>query len=190
MEKKIEKIVETPMSIDTMREYIEKRKMNIVFLYDTNNLKNLDQLFKGKEYLILFVATSSKFSGHYVSMIKDDSIKTIYYFDSYGKQLYNLIQTFKGGGNYDYVQTTNILKLIEESGYKFYENIIDYQEYNRDVATCGRLSLMFLIMFRIITKHYKMYFSFDLMKSLMDHLCIKKKMNYDEIASYFINKLN
>lgn len=190
MEKKIEKIVETPMSTDVIKEYIEKRNMNLVFLYDSNNLKNLNELFKGKEYLILFVAIGSKYNGHYVSMVKDDYQKVIYYFDSYGKPLLFLLNNFKGGVGYDYVQSKNILGLIEKSGYKLNENMVDYQEYDRDVATCGRLSLMFLMLFRIITKHYKMNFTFDLMKSLMTILCHKKKMNYDEIASYFINKLN
>lgn len=190
MEKKIEKIVETPMSTDVIKKYIEKRNMNLVFLYDTNKLKNLNELFKGKEYIILFVAISSKFDGHYVSMVKDDFQKVIYYFDSYGKPLTFLLNNFKGGNGYDYVQSKNILKLIEKSQYKFIENTIDYQEYGRDVATCGRLSLMFLIMYRIITKHYKMSFTFDLMKSLMTILCQKKNMNYDSIASFFINKLN
>lgn len=190
MEKNISKVVKTPMSVDTMKEYMEKKNMNFVFLYDINNVSTLGDVFKNKSYIILFVATKSKYNGHYVGMVKDDANKTIYFFDPYGMSLMFLLKKFPGGEPFDYLQSQNIIKLINKSGYNLISNTKDYQKINKSVATCGRLSLMFLILYRIITKHYKLNFTFGLMENAMN--CLQKKMglNYDNLASYFINRLN
>lgn len=185
---KIEKTVSIPMSVDTMKDYLEKKNMNLVFLYDTNNITELNELFKNKSYVVLFVATKSRYNGHYVGMIKDDESKIIYFFDSYGMTLNFLLISFPNGDGY--VQSKNILHLIAKSGYKLICNKTDYQKRDPTVATCGRFVLMFFILYRIITKHYKLNFSFKTMENAMNQIKKKLKMNYDEIVSYFINKLN
>lgn len=187
---KIEKTVAVPMSVDTMMDYLEKKNMNLVFLYDTNDAVSLDKIFRGKPYVVLFVATKSRYNGHYVGMVKDDDNKRIYFFDSYGMSLSFLLGQFAGGKQHDYVQSTNILHLIKKGGYTLVCNKTDFQKFDKNVATCGRFVLMFLILYRIITKQCGLVFSFPMMKLIMNLLQTKLKMNYDEIASYFINKLN
>ena len=135
------------------------------------DLKNYNSIFdllpKAAPYKIILIQVSSITSGHYVAIWLNYASNTIYYFDSYGYKVDKPITL--GLAKYD---TTNhielyLTKLINASGCKLWENIVDYQS-KKDVriSTCGRWSSTAIRLRNLFPREFGLLFKGNVNKYL------------------------
>ena len=98
---------------------------------DLAKYSTIDDLLGQEKCIVILYQTSSKTTGHFVAISKND--KNEYrYFDSYGLNPDNELQYTP----YDEKLPQYIVKLL--TGVQYESNKFDYQSTNKGVSTCGR----------------------------------------------------
>lgn len=179
------RIIKSELSTEQMNRYFEGNA-NIISRQQMSNFKTLAECFRNYEcdHCIIFTATNNLYSGHFQCMYIDNG--KLYFFDSYGFGCDDLVKQLKS----KFHQLPILTTLISKSQYanEAYENSVEYQEEADDINTCGRYCLTVLIMhyyFKKIKKPFSLIDFYYIMNAL------KKKYNlsFDEIVSYFIDKV-
>lgn len=148
---------------------------NIKTYRDLKKYDNIDDLLSDYGYCILLYETRDHF-GHWTLIFKLDD-KNICFFDSYGlkpdDQLRYIPKYFKQINN---INIPYLTYLLYYSNYNVEYNEFKFQEYKKDINTCGRHILCRLV---FNDKNIYQY------KNILDK--IKKKYNfksYDKLITY------
>jgi hypothetical protein len=110
------------------------RDIKIITYNDMKGIECLDCLFDKHDYIMLLYQTDSPTSGHWVSLIRDKKLSSVYYFDSYG---YN-IDIPQGWSNNSMVKGLLSNLFENDKQYKKFINAKKYQKLGNHINTCGR----------------------------------------------------
>lgn len=176
--KEIEKKALSPDELKKIFHQFNKH-INIISYDDIIKTNNLDSLFNGDDYFIIFYPNSYSLSGglfgHYCCLIKNNDY--YYFYDSYGKQpdtqkpSYNKEEFYKEKQN-------SLIKHFINSGC-----IIDYNNYKHqrqgEINTCGRHCLL---------RCYYSQYNNDQYNQIVKFLCKRYKLkNIDELVSLIMS---
>ena len=170
------------ISDDDIEKYMNTKKH--VYRYgELNQLFNgIDDILpKPNDYAILLIE-SKKNVGHWVALTRTDNI--INWFDSYGIKPGNELKWVSEKENQELDNTkSDITDLLDDAinkGYKVKYNTRRYQSSDAEIATCGRHSILFVLMSK--------YFNYDVDKYYQFMERIKKAfgLNADQIVSMVI----
>jgi len=113
-------------------------QVNIVVYNELVNYKTIDEVFDGKQGIILLYQGENKNTGHW-TLIYFTNRKTLYFFDSYGFQLDTEIPWSPFLKKQGYGKNPPLTALIKNSPYKLLQNKTKYQDLNNNkINTCGR----------------------------------------------------
>lgn len=101
---------------------------------DLKLYKSLSALLGSQKFAVILYQTSSKTTGHWVAVMVN-KYNQIVYFDSYGLH-YDTEQ--QNGANFDVKLPMYLTNLIEADGREVVYNKFDYQQWSKNVSTCGR----------------------------------------------------
>jgi hypothetical protein len=177
-EAQIEVIEETPMGDDSIHEYFPGAK--IIKYSELNNIKSIDELLpKNKSYFFMLIEDSPS-KGHWVAVNRiNDELE---FFDSYGGQPDSQLKWIGMEERVGLGQASKRLtELFKDSGMEVNYNPVKYQEKGDDIQTCGRHCCLRIKMM-LEGKDLDAY------NNYMEALKHSSGMNYDEIASFFINR--
>lgn len=176
-------VVKSPMSDTLISKYFNGRP-NIVQMAEVSQMTTINQIFKGYDHAVIFVAVNSPTDGHWQFIYKNGH--ELNFFDSYGMGPTDLVKKVKGFG-----QNTNLETLIQNSQFRnnAYKNNVKYQN-DGEPATCGRyVSLCFIL--KYIYNKRGLGFDGSIYYKIMTHL---KKMfkgeSYDKIVSVLIDQVD
>jgi hypothetical protein len=134
---------------------IAEGKATILSYTDLEKYDNLDMVFGNKDCLILLYEIR-KGNGHWTTLIRDSKNNTILFFDPY---------SIKMDGELAYTHyyhesgVPHLTRLVNDSGYRLIENQFQYQEFKKDVNTCGRWSSFRCRMSNLSPKEFQKLFS-------------------------------
>lgn len=163
MDKLITRIYEQDLTGQDV-DYLTKGKAIMLLYKQLLNYNSVFDAFQGYNNIILLFPVQSDTSGHWICIQKNDKIKTLNHFDSYGISPSQELGYTKN----QYVKQ-NILGILynkaQQQGWKFTYNSYQLQSWGKGVGesinTCGRWSCM---------------------RARMDYL------NNDEFASLFLKQ--
>lgn len=136
-----------------------------------DNINNINDLFKGTNHVVLFVALSDAFSGHWQLLLRTD--KAILFFDSYGKPFSYILKIANG----KFGQTDKLAQIIINSNIKTEINTVKYQNTDPRISTCGYHVLTCFSVFSELEND----FDFDVYKQFMDTYMKRYNIkSYDE----------
>ena len=122
--------------------------------------------------------TDSPTSGHWVSLIRDKKLSSVYYFDSYGYDI-----DIPQGWNTNSMVKGLLSNLFEnDKQYKKFVNTKKYQKLGNHINTCGRHSINWINFHKNTGGGLIEYYEF--MKTLKKDL----KKDYDDIVCMLINE--
>lgn len=183
---KINKIIVNPLSDVLIKKYFDGHA-NIVTMEDISHMVSINQLFRGYNHAVIFVAVNSPTDGHWQLIYK--SFETLHFFDSYGMKPTELIT--KLNKNNTYGQNKNLDNLIIKSQYakKSYYNDVKYQSDGKS-QTCGRYVAINFLLLHIYNKKNIPYDG-TVFYRIMQHFQTQfKTKSYDKIVSSFINEID
>jgi hypothetical protein len=179
-------LVFEPLDTNKLNSYLDG-KPNIVLQKDIATMNDIEQVFNGNNYAIIFTATNAENDGHFQCIFKNN--KRIYFFDSYGMMVDELINKLIALKRPLFGQNNNLLRLIVNSTYykqnKVFINTFKYQSNNINVSTCGRYCVL-LIILNIMFSKKKKSFDFNTFHNLMILWKNKYRKSYDQIVSFLI----
>jgi len=172
----IDEIEETPISDYAIKQYLPDAR--ILTYPEIKQYNTIDELLPTDKSYVIILYLQQKDSGHWASICRLNNV--IYFFCSYGS---NPLEPMKWASKKMRIELDGEIpylnNLLDKTEMKILYNNIDYQNNRNSIATCGRLTLMWLN-FMLADKGDL----FDFYK-YMNKLKKKMKMNYDEVASYF-----
>jgi hypothetical protein len=110
-----------------------------VLYSDLKHYKSLDALLGKHNYCVILYQTSSRTTGHFVAISRNDETGKVRFADSYGLYPDGELQYTE----FDKVLPKYLTRLLE--GVDFEYNTIDYQSKRGAIATCGRHSSLFCL---------------------------------------------
>lgn len=133
---------------------------NIIFLPKMENINSLDEVFKGQDHCIMFVATNGEYNGHWQALFKTPN--NIFFFDSYGHNFTLLLKkVFDHFGRDAYGESFKLGKLIADSDYfkqgKVVMNTKQYQKTGAGINTCGRHAYVAFMIFKELGDSFNFY---------------------------------
>lgn len=166
--------------IDDFKIYFNNVDKHIIKYSDLQNYKTIDDLFDSvKDYKIILIETK-KNMGHWVCVMKNNDI--IEEFDSYGGLIdneFNFINDNIEKELNEYIKYWTLLK--NNTNYKYQYNKIKFQKTGNNIATCGRHTIMRIIMFLL---GYDLNDYINFMKQQKK----EQNKNFDILVVDFINK--
>ena len=135
--------------------------LNIKTYKQLETMTRPEQIFENHDYCILFLPTISENVGHWQILLKGNGL--YYFFDSYAED----------------TLTIHIKKILGN----IIINNVQYQEYNPNIATCGKWCLYCLYLYKIYDKK----FNFNLMYKVTRSI-IPKDEHADEFIANLISK--
>lgn len=166
--------------IDDFKLYLNDVEKHIIKYSDLAKYKTMDNLFNGdKDYKIILIETK-KNSGHWVCVMKNENI--IEEFDSYSGLIDNEFDYIDDNIEKqlnEYIKWWSLLK--KKSNYKYEYNKIKFQKTGNNIATCGRHTIMRILMFLL---GYDLNEYINFMKKQKK----EQNKNYDLLVVDFINK--
>lgn len=178
-----EQVMKSPMSDILITKYFNGRP-NIVQMAEISRMTHLNQLFKGYDHAVIFVAVNSPTDGHWQFIYKNGD--ELHFFDSYGMGPTELVRRVN-----NFNQTDNLDILIKNSIYKSnaWKNDVKYQK-DGEPQTCGRyISLCFIL--RYIYNKRGLPFDGTIYYKIMQHLKKSfKNASYDKIVSVLIDQVD
>jgi hypothetical protein len=140
------------MSLETSVNYFKKQDLNgeeiikltnkaPVLYSDLAKYKTIDDLLGKEGYVIILYQTSSKTTGHFVAITRNDKTGRIRYADSYAIRNPDAEIQYTP---YDQSLPKYLSALLE--GTNFESNTVDYQSSQKGVSTCGRWSSIFCLL--------------------------------------------
>ena len=139
------------MSLQTIVEYWKKTDLtgdeiiNLIqkppILYsDLAKYKSIDEVLGEEKYAVVLYQTSSKTSGHYISLSYNDNTGVYRYMDSYALSPDRELQYTP----YDQALPTYLIDMLSKVKYEV--NTFDYQSLHKGVSTCGRYASVFCLL--------------------------------------------
>jgi hypothetical protein len=172
----IDSIEETPISDKAILQYLPDAR--ILTYPELKNYNNIEELLTHNKSYVIILYLQQRDSGHWASISRLNNV--LYFFCSYGS---NPLEPLKWASKKMRIELDEEIpylnNLLDKTKMKILYNDCDYQNERVNIATCGRLNLMWLN-FMLDDKGDL----FDFYK-YMKKLKTKMNMNYDEIASYF-----
>jgi hypothetical protein len=104
---------------------------------DLGKFTNINQVLGKEGFQVVLLQTSSKTTGHWVALTRNDITGRIRYNDSYGFNLPEERQYTK----YDEALPMYITNLLANIDYE--HNTVDYQAKKSGISTCGRFASLF-----------------------------------------------
>lgn len=163
---------------------------NILFLPRIEStVANLDDLFKGQDHIILFVATTGEYNGHWQAVFKTP--EKIYFFDSYGHNFTVLLRkVFKNFGKDAHGESYKFGQIIADSDYfkqgKVIMNTKQYQAIGPEVNTCGRHVCVALMVFQQLKDDFDFYKYAEFMNNYRSKNGLE---SYDDCVIQITNKM-
>lgn len=162
---------------------------NIVFLPTLGNVSSLDEVFKGHNHVIMFVATNGEYSGHWQALFKTK--ETIYFFDSYGHNFTILLRkVFRNFGRDAYGESFKLGAIIAASEYfkkgKVIMNTKKYQQLGPEINTCGRHVCVCFMVFNQLGEDFDFY---KYAKFMNNYKAENGLSNYDECVVDITNRM-
>jgi len=114
---------------------LTNNEVNIVVYDDLVYYKTIDEVFDGKQGIILLYQGENKNTGHW-TLIYFLNSKTLYFFDPYGFKIDTEIKWSPFLKKYS--NNPPLTALIKNSPYKLQQNNIKYQQLDNQVNSCGR----------------------------------------------------
>jgi hypothetical protein len=130
---------------------------NVIKYPELHSMNSIEEAFDDKGRCMMLYLTTDDSTGHWTCLIKDDTLKTIEFFDPYGgippdgerKWLPKAKQVELG-------QDKPLLtEMIRGAGYKVLSNPYHFQKEGGGVNTCGRHCCARLLLSHIPLKKYK-----------------------------------
>lgn len=135
MSNSLEQITKFYINTDLSGEEIYQLTGKSPIIYSNlKNYKTLSELLGNEKFCVILYQTSSKTTGHWVAIMYNVS-NEIVYFDSYGLH-YDTEQ--QNGATFDVKYPMYLTNLIKNDGRNVVFNQFDYQQWNKNVSTCGR----------------------------------------------------
>lgn len=147
-------------------------KANVIIYPKLNEYSTIDEVLGPYNACILLFEAKPKY-GHWVCLMKRDNI--IEFFNSYGgfpdDSLDKIPLQFRKKTGQEYPLLS---LLLLNSPYELEYNEFSFQKKNKNIKTCGRHSVVRLLLKELDIYQYKY---------LLDMLCKKTGLNYDELVT-------
>lgn len=171
------------VKIESMSDALLKQYLDNVRIFTSNELgkyNDIDELLPRNNTYFIILYEQVPHRGHWTCVTRAND--EISYFDSYGKRPdYALDDWFKSNK----LQTNkNLTKLFDNTKLNVFYNDVDYQGHGSDISTCGRHAVCFII---CSTKKNMDLHDYN---KMMEKLKEMTKLDYDELASFFINNIH
>ena len=170
-------------SITDLRKILGK-SFKLVMYPDLAGYNDINQILSQQnDYFVLYFETTSKTQGHYECIFRYGN--NYHFWDSYGLGV---------SDDKKYIEKATLIKLNEfkpylpdlinksvANGDKWDYNLIDYQSWKNDVATCGRH-----VCTRILNRHLteKQYYDY-----LLQYIKQNNLHNFDEAVTKITSKM-
>lgn len=186
MSKKINEIIQNPLSSNLIAKYFNGRP-NIITMQQISTMTSLNEVFRNHDHAVIFTATNSPTDGHWQMIYKSNGC--INWFDSYGMKPTELISKLEQKGN-TWGQNKNLDNLIINSPYrlKSFFNDVKYQK-DGNVQTCGRYVSLVFILIHIYQKR-NLGFDGSVFYKIMEGLRKQYNASYDQIVSSLIDTID
>lgn len=124
-------------------------KMPVIYS-DLEKFGNLSELLGKHNYAVILYQTSSRTTGHFVSISYDDDTDTIRFCDSYGLPMDSEFQYAAFDRRLPKYLSILVDKHIRNNpSFKFEFNTHDYQAKKASVTTCGRYASLFSLFHKV-----------------------------------------
>ena len=153
------------------------RDIKIITYNDMKGIECLDCLFDKHDYIMLLYQIDSLTSGHWVSLIRDKKLNTVFYFDSYAYD----IDIPQGWSTNSMVKGLLSNLFENDKHFKKFVNTKKYQKLGNNINTCGRHSINWINFHKNTGGGLIEYYEF--MKTLKKDL----KKDYDDIVCILVN---
>jgi len=181
-------LIRTPLSPKELQDLWKantrtKGKPPKIVLYDNIiKARSLNTIFGKQDAIIIFYPNFQRggtTSGHYVTLIRNKALKTIYFFDSYGKlpDVGQKKYAMDREALYD-EKHNSLIDLLLKKGWNVDYNHVPLQSSNPEVATCGRWGLL-----RVLWKHL----TNDQFVQAIKHWCDKLNVDPDTFVTMMFN---
>ena len=177
-----DKLISTPLSNENISKIFKTlhSKANIIILPNFKG-NTIEDIFNNTNHAIIFVATNSKYSGHWQLLLRSNNY--IYFFDSYGHDFTKLLnKVFNYYGEDAYGESYKLGQILLNSDYckegRLLMNTVAYQTMDKNDDTCGRHCVTCFYSFNNMQN-----FDFNKYKTFMDNY--KKDHNlqsYDDVV--------
>ena len=118
---------------------------HIIKYSDLSNFDNIDDVFNGNSFVIVLIESKPS-AGHWCCMLRYDN--TIELYDSYSGTLDNELSFISKQMKIELGENEHILtEFLKKSGHKVVVNKYKFQKESNSVDTCGRHSLLRILMF-------------------------------------------
>jgi len=141
-------------------ERITENKSNIIKYSDLHQYNSIDDVFEGKESVIILYLKKSNF-GHWCTLFKAPwKPETLYFFDSYGFKMDEEIKysdeqlRIHQGKN-----VPHLTHLVQKSNYYLIQNKYQYQSKEHHINTCGRWAGIRAHLLDMSPKQFKTFFT-------------------------------
>jgi hypothetical protein len=128
-------------------------------IYTYDQLKNIgSDLFAKNNYVIILYQIGSLYSGHWVSIYKNEVTKTLIYFDSYGYPPDHAIGLSRSLNKNDRGRLVGLLNNYLMSNYTLDKNIYKFQLYKdseNNISTCGRWCIVRYFFIHLSNKKFE-----------------------------------
>ena len=173
---------QTPLSDSDMTRILGK-DCKILEYKDLLKYKNINEILtKDNDYFILLYELQAS-SGHWTCVLKYNNL--LEFFDSYGLQADKELAWISKPARAKLHENFPILStLINNSNMKVIHNLTRFQQFKRNMSTCGDHVVHRI--YRFI--HNKL--DLDDYTRYMNHLKKEYHLNYDEIVSEFVLSFN
>jgi hypothetical protein len=149
---------------------------------DLGKYKNLDELLGPENYCIVLYQTSSRTTGHFVAITRNDFTGQVSYNDSYGiKSPDEEIQYTP----YDKPLPKYLTRLLQ--GTDYISNNVDYQATGK-VSTCGRWSSLFCLLRNLSQAQFRSVFKGNPGINSDDIATELTLLALNDISEYFFNQ--
>ena len=141
-------------------EHITEGKSNIIKYSDLHQYNSIDEVFEGKESVIILYMKTSNF-GHWCCVFKAPwKESTLYFFDSYGYQMDEEIKYSDEQLRIHQGEVVpHLTHLIRKSNYYLEQNDFQYQSKQHDINTCGRWAAVRLRLLHMKPNDFKTFFT-------------------------------
>lgn len=131
-----------PLSNTDIEDYL-KNNVAIVKYSDLDNFKDIDDVFKKSDNVVILYELSNINNGHWVCMRRDKKNNIIYYYDSYGDVIEDELKhaTDKAKDLVD-LSKGKLLNKLFNSDYTIDYNNVKFQKNNSNA--CGKYACVFL----------------------------------------------
>lgn len=180
----VNQIKKQPMGDDQIKLYLPDAE--IITYKELRNYNSIEELLPNHKSYKILLYESSPNNGHWVALMRYNFDEdTIEYFDGYGYGIDVPLKWIPKYARINLGQDEPYLgNLLKKTDLKVVQNTKKYQDYDPEIATCGRWDILRIMAMRDENMNLKQF------QKWIEEMKKESGYTYDQIVSAFINNVD